>query len=108
MITLLLLVMVGCISQNTKTVQEVVSKILKSAELELLTPDSVMTLLKQGNSNFISKEFQSRAVANNVAVMVESVRNESPTLAQLEREGKIKIVGGVFDIHTGIVEFKEI
>ncbi len=229
-ITLSLLVMVGCISPNTKTVEQIESKILKSAELERLTPDSVMTLLKQGNQNFISKstrtrdaqaqlaksaeigqapkaivlscidsrvpvetifdmgigdifvarvagnvvsddmlasmeyackyigskvvvvlghescgavnaacaglkdgnltelmhkiepavkrtaanggdpfskEFQSRAVANNVDVMVENVRKGSLTLADLEREGKIKIVGGVFDIHTGVVAFDE-
>ncbi|MFI3248961.1 MAG: carbonic anhydrase [Rikenellaceae bacterium] len=219
---------VGCISQNTKTVREVESKILKSADLERLTPDSVMMLLKQGNQNFVSKstrtrdlqaqltrsaevgqapkaivlscidsrvpvemifdmgigdifvarvagnvvsedmlasmeyackyigskvvvilghescgavnaacaglkdgnltelmhkiepavkitaeeggdplskEFQSRAVANNVDVMVENVRKGSKTLADLEREGRIKIVGGVFDIHTGVVTF---
>ncbi len=53
----------------------------------------------------LSPEFQSRAVAYNVDVMVENVRKMSPTLAELEREGKIKIVGGVFDIHTGLVKF---
>lgn len=219
---------VACISSNVKTVQEVESKILKSAELDRLTPDSVMVLLKQGNQNFVSKstrsrdiqaqlarsaeigqapkaivlscidsrvpvemifdmgigdifvarvagnvvsedmlasmeyackyigskvvlvlghescgavnaacaglkdgnltelmhkiepavkltateggdpfskEFQSRAVANNVDVMVKNIRKGSSTLAELERDGKIKIVGGVFDIHTGLVEF---
>ncbi|MFI3280065.1 MAG: carbonic anhydrase [Rikenellaceae bacterium] len=52
-----------------------------------------------------SKEFQSRAVAFNVDVMVENVRRGSEILASLEREGKIKIIGGVFDIHTGVVDF---
>ncbi len=221
---------IGCISRNTKITQEIESKILKSAELERLTPDSVMLLLKQGNQNFVSKstrtrdtqaqlarsaevgqapkaivlscidsrvpveiifdmgigdifvarvagnvvsedmlasmeyackyigskvvmilghescgavnaacaglkdgnitelvhkiepavrltaadggdplskEFQSRAVANNVDVMVESVRKGSPTLAQLEREGAIRIIGGVFNIHTGVVSFMD-
>ncbi len=228
--TLSLLVCGGCISNNTKAVQEAEVNILKSAELELLTPDSVMTKLKQGNQNFVSrltrvfdaqtqlaksakigqapmaiilscvdsrvpvetifdmglgdifvarvagnvvnddmlasmeyackyvgskvvvvlghescgavnaackglkdgnltelmhkiepavklaaadggdpssKEFQSRAVANNVAVMVDNVRKGSPILAELEREGKIKIVGGVFDIYNGVVTFDE-
>ncbi len=53
----------------------------------------------------LSAEFQSRAVALNVQVMVNKVRQESPTLAKLEKQGKIKIVGGVFDINTGGVEF---
>ncbi len=228
-IILSLMTAIGCVSQNTKTVQEVESKILKSADLEKLTPDSVMILLRQGNQNFVSKstrtrdvqmqlaksaeigqapkaivlscidsrvpvemifdmgvgdifvarvagnvvsddmlasmeyackyigskvvlvlghescgavnaacaglkdgnltelmhkiepavkltaadggdpfskEFQSRAVANNVDVMVENIRKGSSTLSELEHEGKIKIVGGVFDIHTGLVEFE--
>ncbi len=53
-----------------------------------------------------SKEFQSRAVAFNVDVMVDEVRKKSETLATLESEGKIKIIGGVFNIYTGLVEFK--
>ncbi|MFI3292759.1 MAG: carbonic anhydrase [Rikenellaceae bacterium] len=52
-----------------------------------------------------SAEFQSRAVANNVAVMVENIRKQSSTLAKMESDGKIKIVGGVFSIYTGEVEF---
>lgn len=54
-----------------------------------------------------SGEFQSRAVANNVDIMVENIRKQSETLAKLEQEGDIKIVGGVFSIYTGCVEFKE-
>ncbi|MFR9620759.1 MAG: carbonic anhydrase [Rikenellaceae bacterium] len=227
-IALLLAAAIGCISNNTKTAQEAESRILKSADLERLTPDSVLLLLKQGNQNFITKsmrtrntqaqlarsaeigqapkaivlscidsripvetifdmgigdifvarvagnvvnsdmlasmeyackyigskvililghescgavnaacaglkdgnltelmhkiepavklaaaeggdpfsaEFQSRAVGYNVDVMVDNVRKYSPTLAKLEREGKIKIVGGVFNINTGEVGF---
>lgn len=227
-IALLSLATVGCISKETKTIRNIESKILKSEELAALTPDSVITLLKEGNQNFrskstrerdltaqlarsaeigqspkaivlscidsrvpvemifdmgvgdifvarvagnvvnddmlasmeyackyigskvvlilghescgavnaacaglkdgnltelihkitpavkltaakggdpFSKEFQSRAVANNVDVMVENVRRGSSTLTELEREGKIKIIGGVFDIYSGGVEF---
>ncbi len=227
-IVLSLAILAGCISKNAQTVQEIEKKILKSADLEKLTPDSVLVLLKEGNQNFISrstrtrdsqtqlarsaeigqapkaivlscidsrvpvetifdmgigdifvarvagnvvnedmlasmeyackyigskvvlilghescgavnaacaglkdgnltelmrkiapavaitkdkggdpfsKEFQSRAVANNVNVMLYNVRKGSPTLAKMEEEGKIKIVGGVFNIHTGMVEF---
>ncbi len=218
----------GCVSNKTRVVQEVEKRILKSADLERLTPDSVLILLKEGNKNFVSgttrtrdaqaqlarsaeigqapkavilscidsrvpvemifdmgigdifvarvagnvvsddmlasmeyackyigskivlilghescgavnaacaglkdgnltelmrkiepavelataeggdpltKEFQSRAVAYNVDVMVENVRKGSPTLAELEESGAIKIVGGVFDLHTGLVNF---
>ncbi len=62
-------------------------------------------LTELGGGDPFSKEFQSRAVANNVAVTVEAIRKGSETLADLEIEGKIKIVGGVFSIYTGEVEF---
>ncbi|MFR9504346.1 MAG: carbonic anhydrase [Rikenellaceae bacterium] len=230
-ITLLLFVLTGCISSKTKIAQEVEKRILNSADLEMLTPDSVLVLLKQGNQNFVtgstrlrdaqaqlalsaeigqapkaivlscidsrvpvetifdmgigdifvarvagnvvsddmlasmeyackyigskvililghescgavnaacaglkdgnltelmhkiepavkltaaeggdpfSKEFQSRAVAYNVEVMVDNVRRGSPILAALEEKGEIKIIGGVFNIHTGVVEFDDL
>ncbi|MFI3298523.1 MAG: carbonic anhydrase [Rikenellaceae bacterium] len=50
-----------------------------------------------------SKEFQSRAVGYNVDVMVANVRNGSQILRELERQGKIQIVGGVFNLDTGLV-----
>ncbi len=223
-----LLFVVGCSSRSVKTVQEVESRILKSAQLQGLTPDSVLHLLRVGNRNFVSqsmrlrnpqaqlakaaevgqapkaivlscidsrvpvetifdmgvgdifvarvagnvvnedmlasmeyackyigskvimvlghescgavnaacagledgnltelmhkihpavemaaaeggdpfsKEFQSRAVAYNVDVMVGNIRAQSPTLARLEQSGEIKIVGGVFNIYNGVVEF---
>ncbi|MFI3316704.1 MAG: carbonic anhydrase [Rikenellaceae bacterium] len=56
-------------------------------------------------SDPFSKEFQSRAVAYNVDVMVENVRANSQILSQLESDGEIKIIGGVFNIHTGLVKF---
>ncbi|MFI3277380.1 MAG: carbonic anhydrase family protein [Rikenellaceae bacterium] len=52
-----------------------------------------------------SKEFKSRAVAHNVDIMVDNVRKNSEILAQLESEGKIKIVGGIFNLETGLVVF---
>ncbi len=70
-----------------------------------IQPAVKRTEMKGGDP--FSKEFQSRAVANNVDIMVENIRKHSETLAELEKEGKIKIVGGVFSIYTGCVEFKE-
>ena len=33
------------------------------------------------------------------------VRMESEILSELEHEGKIKVIGAIFNLHTGIVEF---
>ena len=52
-----------------------------------------------------STEFQNRVVYKNVENMVVRVRQESEILAELEHKGEIKIVGAVFNLHTGVVEF---
>ena len=52
-----------------------------------------------------SSEFQNKVVYKNVENMVTRVRQESEILAELEHEGQIKIVGAVFNLHTGLVEF---
>ncbi len=52
-----------------------------------------------------SADFQNQVVYKNVEFMVNRVRHESEILAELEHEGKIKIVGAVFNLHTGAVEF---
>ena len=52
-----------------------------------------------------SEEFQYEVMVKNVEIMVDRVRSESEILSHLEKEGKIKIVGAVFNMHNGIVEF---
>ncbi len=52
-----------------------------------------------------SEEFQNEVMRNNVLNMVARVRNESEILSNLEQQGEIKIVGAVFNMHTGLVEF---
>ena len=52
-----------------------------------------------------STEFQNQVVYKNVENMVERVRQESDILAEMEHDGEIKIVGAVFNLHTGVVEF---
>jgi carbonic anhydrase len=43
----------------------------------------------------------------NVHLTIERIRRESPIIAELELEGKIKIVGGLYDVETGAVTFYE-
>ncbi len=52
-----------------------------------------------------STDFQNQVVYKHVENMVDRVREESDILEELEEDGKIKIVGAVFNLHTGIVEF---
>lgn len=50
-----------------------------------------------------NKEFVAEVVEANVAQTVADIRANSEVLAGLEKEGKIKIVGGVYSLHTGEV-----
>lgn len=52
-----------------------------------------------------STDFQNRVVYTNVSNMVDKVREGSDILRKLEESNKIKIVGAVFNLHTGVVEF---
>jgi carbonic anhydrase len=36
---------------------------------------------------------------------IDAIRNSSSVLADMEREGSIQIVGGMYDIKTGQVHF---
>ncbi|MBK1990950.1 carbonic anhydrase [Sphaerospermopsis aphanizomenoides BCCUSP55] len=48
-------------------------------------------------------EFVDKVAAENVRLTVDSIRKQSPILAELERSGQIKIVGGMYDLETGKV-----
>ena len=48
-------------------------------------------------------DFVNAVGAKNVALTIERIRKESPVLAELETEGAIQIVGGMYDIATGKV-----
>ena len=41
----------------------------------------------------------------NVLLGLEVIRRRSPTLADLEKKGTILIVGGMYDLSTGALEF---
>lgn len=48
-------------------------------------------------------KFVSEVVAKNVEMTVKDIRKRSKILAGLEKAGKLKIVGGVYSLHTGKV-----
>jgi carbonic anhydrase len=50
-------------------------------------------------------DFVDAVAAKNVDLTIARVRKESPVLKELEDDGDIKIVGGMYDIATGAVTF---
>ncbi|MCE9518425.1 MAG: carbonic anhydrase [Verrucomicrobia bacterium] len=49
--------------------------------------------------------FEDQVTAENVKQVVAAIRAQSPILAQLERDGKLVITGGIYHLDTGLVEF---
>lgn len=52
------------------------------------------------NANFVKN-----VTELNVHLTIERIRRESPIIADLEKKGEIKIVGGLYDVENGRVEF---
>ena len=52
-----------------------------------------------------NREFVDAVAKQNVVLTVENIRKQSPILAQLEKEGRIKIVGSMYNLSNGEVTF---
>ena len=50
-----------------------------------------------------NEAFVEKVIEQNVRQTMADIRKDSPVLAELEASGKIKIVGGIYDLHTGKV-----
>lgn len=50
-------------------------------------------------------KFIENVTINNIKLSVEGVRKRSDILSELENQNKIKIVGGIYDVETGMVTF---
>jgi len=57
-----------------------------------------------GELNSSNKAFVAKTVANNVKMTIDRIREKSPILKEMEDNGEISIVGGVYSLHTGKVE----
>lgn len=56
-----------------------------------------------GEHNSSNKDFVAKTVENNVALTMDRIREKSPILKEMEDNGEIKIVGGVYSLQTGKV-----
>ncbi len=59
----------------------------------------------EGERSGRNMAFVDAVAKTNVELTVGEIRRQSPVLADLEKEGKIKIVGSMYDIGTGVVDF---
>ena len=52
-------------------------------------------------------EFVNDVATQNVKLTIDRIKAESPVLAEMEKNGEIAIVGAMYDINTGAVNFYE-
>lgn len=57
-----------------------------------------------GETNSSNKAFVAKTVENNVRLTIDRIRQKSQILQEMEDNGEIAIVGGVYSLHTGKVE----
>jgi carbonic anhydrase len=57
-----------------------------------------------GETNSSNATFVAKTVENNVKLTIERIREKSPILKEMEDNGEISIVGGVYSLHTGKVD----
>lgn len=57
--------------------------------------------------NSKNKKFVENVTKHNVTITVQQVKEQSPLLREMEQSGKIKIIGGLYDLDTGKVTFYE-
>jgi carbonic anhydrase len=79
-------------------VTQLLNKIKPAIELEKST---------QSNRNAENLSFVRNVTKNNVFLTVKHVRQQSSILSEMEKQDQIRIVGGLYDLDTGLVEFFE-
>ena len=57
--------------------------------------------------NSSNGDFVNAVAAKNVLMTIDNIRSQSPILKEMEADGAIQIVGGMYDIATGNVNFYE-
>lgn len=60
-----------------------------------------------GEKNGKNPEFVKHVTENNVHVVMDQIKEKSPVIAELAEEGKVMIVGGIYDVESGKVNFFE-
>jgi carbonic anhydrase len=58
-----------------------------------------------GEANSKNKEFVQKVAEGNVHLAMQQIRDRSPVLREMIAAGKIGLVGGMYDLSTGRVEF---
>ena len=78
-----------------------------TAMLDKIEPAIEMTASYQGDRSTANNEYVTEVVNNNVRNTISVMRENSPIIAELERNGDVVIAGAFYDLDTGKVTFIE-
>lgn len=67
--------------------------------------DAVIEPQDKSLRNSSNIEFVNRVAEKNVEMTISEIRSASSVLNEMEKNGEIKIIGGIYDIASGIVSF---
>lgn len=76
-----------------------------TAMLENIQPAIDSLASYKGDKNSANDEYVHKVTERNVQLTMEDIRERSPIVADLEKKGEVKIVGAVYDMTGGTVEF---
>ncbi|HET8839039.1 MAG TPA: carbonic anhydrase family protein [Flavobacteriaceae bacterium] len=90
----------ACDNVELGNLTKLVAKIKPAVEMVKEPEDE--NLRNSQNPNFVNEVSR-----KNVILTIERIRNESKILNEMEKDGQLKIVGGMYDVATGEVVFFE-
>ena len=67
--------------------------------------DAVKEPTDESLRNSKNLDFVDSVSAKNVELTIDNIRKQSPVLAEMEENGEVMIVGAMYDIATGAVDF---
>ena len=76
-----------------------------TAMLKNIRPSVAQVAAKAGEGTSTDEAFVQKVTKQNVRDAIANIRKLSPVLLDLEKQGQLKIVGGVYDMDTGGVTF---
>ena len=85
----------ACDGVELGNITEMLSKIMPAVKKSISEVD--------GEKNSNNKDFVAKTVENNVLLTIDRIRENSGILSEMEDNGEIKIVGGVYSLETGKV-----
>lgn len=88
----------ACDNAELGNLTKLISKIKPA--VEAVTEPTDISLRNSSNIDFVNN-----VAEKNVHLTIDNIRTQSAALKEMEDENAIKIVGAMYDIHTGLVTF---